>query len=120
RADLLGGHTALLELGAQGPARQSATVMARFDPRPGKGGVVNQADVLEPAQHRVGRLVRDAALAQRVGELGPRPGREREQPQAYLPGSRLRVIASTVGPALAVFRQGGVRAAVSPDRAARE
>jgi len=56
-----------------------------------RGGIVDEADVREPAQHLIRRLVGDAALAQRVGELGARAGREGEQPQAHLPRSRLRI-----------------------------
>src|SRR5258708_9899839 len=95
--------------------------MPRFHPCPGKGGVVDQANVLEPAQHLIRGLVRDAALAQRFGELGARPGREREQPQAHLPrplprivtrGRRppttvLRIVVGIARPALVVSHKGG-------------
>src|SRR6202012_6142916 len=87
--------------------------MPRFHPRPGKGGIVDQANVLEPAQHLVRSLVRDAALAQRVGELGAGPWREREQPQAHLPCPLPRIVSGTAGPALAVFHKGGFLVLVS-------
>ena len=65
--------------------------MPGLHPGPGERRVVDQADVGEAAEYGLGGPGRYPAAAQRLGQLGPGPGRGRQQPQADLPGLRFRV-----------------------------
>ena len=67
RPDLRGVNPTLLELGTQRSPGQAAAIVPRFHPGPGESGVVDQADILKPAEHLVGCFIRYAPLAQRVG-----------------------------------------------------
>ena len=58
------------------------------DPLPGEGGVVDQADLAEPVEHRRSRLGRHSLAGEGLSQLLAGPRAIREQAQADFPGDR--------------------------------
>jgi hypothetical protein len=60
-------------------------------PGPRERRVVDQAGFGEPAEHDLGGVVGYAATLQRLRQLSPGPGLNRQQPQADLPSPGFRI-----------------------------
>ena len=60
-------------------------------PGPRERRVVDQAGFGEPAQHGLGSIVGHATALQRLRQLSPGPGLNRQQPQADLPSPGFRI-----------------------------
>src|SRR6185437_3791166 len=83
------GHAALPQLGGQSSPGQAAAVVPGLDPGLRERGVVDQPDLGEPAEHRLGHVIGYPPLAQSGSKLRVRPRRRRQHPQADLPRRRL-------------------------------
>ena len=88
------------ELLGQGTAGQPATGLALGHPLSGEGGVVDQADLLEPVEQPGGDVVRHVAAGQLVGQLRTRAGPPGQLVEQDLAGHRLRV---GVGPGVEIL-----------------
>src|SRR5690606_18615638 len=82
---------ATLQLVGQRPLGQAPPVMPRLDPSLSERLIVDEPQLGEPVEHRLRHLVGHIPLPHRLGQLRPRLGRHREQPQADGPRHRLRI-----------------------------
>ena len=79
------------QLLGQRAAGQPATGLALRHPLAGEGGVVDQADLLEPVEQPGGDVVRHVAAGQLVGQLRAGAGPPGQLVEQDLAGHRLRV-----------------------------
>ncbi len=75
----------------QGTTREAFAGLTLRHPLAGEGGVIDQADLLEPVEEAAGDVVGDVARAELGGQLGAGPGTTGQLVEQDLAGHRLRV-----------------------------
>jgi hypothetical protein len=91
RLDIGAGDPSPVKLSRKSAPPQAAAIVPGLNPGCRKGGIINQPDVGEPAQHCLSSVPRHTAPLKRVSELGPGARCRCQHPQADQPGDRLGI-----------------------------